>query len=80
MKVDAEKWWPPHPLFVRVLGSGRVAREQRGAFRLEGVEDVLEDDQAERDVLVVRRLKVGLRYQSGWCQQRRNDARLDGIA
>ena len=52
---------PEHVLgevFVRVLGGVRVLGQQRGALRLEGVGDVLEEDQAERDVLVVRRLEV----------------------
>ena len=47
---------PEHVLgevFVRVLGGGGVLGQQRGALRLEGVRDVLEEDQAERDVLVV---------------------------
>ena len=52
---------PEHVLgsiFVRVLGGERVLRQQRGAPRLEGVGNVLEEDQTERDMLVVGRLEV----------------------
>jgi hypothetical protein len=43
---------------VRVLGSDGILRQQRGALRLEGVRDVFEKNQAERDVLVVGRFQV----------------------
>jgi hypothetical protein len=38
--------------------SDGILRQQRGALRLEGVRDVLEKNQAERDVLVVGRFQV----------------------
>jgi hypothetical protein len=43
---------------TRVLGGGSIFRQQGGPLRLEGVRDVLEEDQANRNVLVVRWLKV----------------------
>ena len=50
------------PVFVRVLGVGALvfalARNELGAVFLEGVGDVLEEDQAEDDVLVFRRVHV----------------------
>ncbi len=52
---------PEHVLgavLVRVLGGGRVLSEQRLAPGFEGVRDVLEKDQPDRDVFVVRRLQV----------------------
>ena len=54
-------WHPEHVLggiFVGVLGGVRVLGQQLGAPRLESVGDVLEEDQPERDMLVIRGLKV----------------------
>jgi len=45
-------------VFVRVLSRGGVVGQQGGALRLEGQRDVLEEDQAEGDVLVVGGLEV----------------------
>ena len=45
-------------VLVRVFGGGGVFGQQRRALRLEGVGDVLEEDQAEDDVLVLGRLHV----------------------
>jgi hypothetical protein len=48
------------PVLVGVLGIGTILflRFQLGVFRLEGVGDVLEEDQAEDDVFVLRRVHV----------------------
>ena len=73
---------PEHVLgqiLVRVLGSGGVFRQQRRALRLEGVRDVLEKDQAERDVLVVRRLEV-LAQLVGGEEQLRLEAEIGSVA
>ena len=45
-------------VFVRVFGGGRVLGQQCRLFGLEGVRDVLEEDQAKRYVLVVRGLQI----------------------
>ncbi len=47
-------------VLVRIFGVGalRLLRFQLGVLRLEGVGDVLEEDQAEDDVLVLRRVHV----------------------
>ena len=45
-------------VFVGVLGGGRVFGEEGGAAGFKGDGDVLEEDQAEGDVLVVGRLQV----------------------
>ena len=73
---------PEHVLgevFVRVLGGGGVFRQQCGALRLEGVRDVLEEDQPERDVLVVGRLKV-LAQLVGGEEQLRLEAEVGAVA
>ena len=73
---------PEHVLgqiFVRVFGGGGVFGQQRGALRLEGVRDVLEEDQAERDVLVVGRLQV-LAQLVGGEKQLRLEAEIGAVA
>ena len=73
---------PEHVLgqiLVRVFGSGGVFRQQRRALRLEGVGDVLEEDQAERDVLVVGRLEV-LAQLVGGEEQLRLEAEIGSVA
>ncbi len=45
-------------VFLRVLRIGKLVLEERRPLRLEGVRDVLEEDQAERDMLVVAGLHV----------------------
>jgi hypothetical protein len=52
-------------VFVRVFGAVGVVREQLGAFGLEAVGDVLEEDQPEGDVLVVGRLHVAAQLVGG---------------
>ena len=52
---------PEHVLgavLVRIFSGGLVFRQQGRPLRLEGVGDVLEEDQAERDMLVVRRFEI----------------------
>ena len=73
---------PEHVLgevFVRVFGSGGVLGQQRRALGLEGVRDVLEEDQAERDVLVVGRLQV-LAQLVGGQEQLRLEAEIGAVA
>ena len=73
---------PEHVLgeiLVRVFGGGGVFGQQRGALRLEGVRDVLEEDQAERDVLVVGRLEV-LAQLVGGEEQLRLEAEVGAVA
>ena len=73
---------PEHVLgqiLVRVFGSGGVLRQQRRALRLEGVGDVLEKDQAERDVLVVGRFEV-LAQLVGGEEQLRLEAEIGSVA
>jgi hypothetical protein len=45
-------------IFIGVFGGSRVLREQCRPLGLEGVGNVLEKDQAERDVLIVRGFEV----------------------
>ena len=73
---------PEHVLgeiLVRVFGGGGVFRQQRGALRLEGIGDVLEEDQAEGDVLVVGRLQV-LAQLVGGEEQLRLEAEIGAVA
>ena len=73
---------PEHVLgqiLVRVLGGGGILGQQRRALGLEGVRDVLEEDQAERDVLVVGRLQV-LAQLVGGQEQLRLEAEIGAVA
>ena len=66
-------------VFVGVLGGGRVFGEEGGAAGFEGDGDVLEEDQAEGDVLVVGRLQV-LAQLVGGEEELGLDAERGGVA
>ena len=57
----------------------RSSASKRGALRLEGVGDVLEEDQAERDVLVFGRLQVPAQLVGGE-EQLRLEAEIAAVA
>lgn len=61
-------WYPEHvvgQVLVLVLGSLRVFGQQRLVLGLEGIGDVLQEDEPERDVLVIAGLHVAAQLVSG---------------
>ena len=66
-------------IFVGVFGGVGVFGQQRGTLCLEGVRNVLEEDQAERDVLVVGRLHVAAQL-VGRLEQLRLEAKVAAVA